>query len=166
MECSAATTITWNWTSDISQDPWRHNNKQYVRCRTRTHNNQFVRTCRHSMLSEFYVAMEWTTPRCRLFSALSSSPSCSMHQVRGGDSLRQQSDIVLMHLFVVVHVVVSFHLTRRRLKLCRPADEELFKKKTTVSAHAGTTFNFRIVSVILLTVTFLRECCSLASISV
>jgi len=53
----------------------------------------------------------------RLFSALSSSPSYSMHQKRGGVSLRQQNDIVLMHSFVVVHVVVSFHLTRRRSKL-------------------------------------------------
>jgi len=39
------------------------------------------------------------------------------HHVRGGVSLRQQNDIVLMHSSVVVHVVVSFHLTRRRSKL-------------------------------------------------
>jgi len=32
-------------------------------------------------------------------------------------TIRQQNDIVLMLSFVVVHVVVSFHLTRRRLKL-------------------------------------------------
>jgi len=36
------------------------------------------------MLSEYCVAMEWTTPRCRLFSFISSPPSCSMHQVRSG----------------------------------------------------------------------------------
>jgi len=60
---------------------------------------------------------------CKLFSALSLSPSCSMHQ--GGDSLRQQSYIVLMHLFVVVHAVV-LHLTRRRLKLSATQPEKKY----------------------------------------
>ena len=37
-----------------------------------------------TMLSESCIAMEWTTRRCRLYSAPSSSASCSMHQVHGG----------------------------------------------------------------------------------
>jgi len=122
-----------------------------------------------------------------------------MHQVRAwwdrGDSLRQQSDIVLIEaLFVVVYIRCRLIVppdSPSLETLCRTADEELFKniiiytnnqhvrstsilavirrtrRKTTISAHAGTTLNSgRIVSVILLTVglTLLRECCTLAFI--
>jgi len=45
----------------------------------------------------------------QIVSTLLSSPSCSMHKVRGGDSLWQQNDIVLMHSFVVVQL--SFRST-------------------------------------------------------
>ena len=146
-----------------------------------TYTPQSVHAHRHSMRSESCVAMEWTTLRCGLYSAPSSSPSCSMHRVHDGDSLRPQSDIALAHSSVVVHAVDLYHLTCRRLKLsaaqltknclrtilrtasmfyidsCR---YHRMRRKTTISARVATTLNFRVASVILLTATLLRECCT------
>jgi len=137
------------------------------------------------MLSEFYLAMEWTTPRSKLFSTMLSSPSCSVHQVCTwwGFSMAAER-----------HRIDAFIRSSARCRfvppdspsfetLCRTADEELFKNiitnnqhdscryrhtrhKTSISAQTDTTLNFRIVSVILVTVTLLRECCSLAFISI
>ena len=146
-----------------------------------TYTLQSVHAHRHSMLSESCVAMEWTTLRCRLYSAPSSSPSCSMHLSALWGSLRPQSDIALTHLSVVEHAVDLYHLTCRRLKLSAAQltknclrtlllTASMFyidscryrrtRRKTTISARVATTLNFRVASVILLTATLLRECCT------
>jgi len=54
-------------------------------------------------------------------------------------------------------------LTKNYTNSCR---YHCTSRKTTISAYAGITLNFRIASVILLTVTSLRECCSLTFISI
>jgi len=89
---------------------WGHNNKQSVRRRTHTHNNQFV-------LSDFYIYSHVIddSELQTVFRSVVIAKLQYMHPVRCGDSL--QSDIVLIHSFVTVHDVVLFHLTRCHLKL-------------------------------------------------
>jgi len=83
---------------------------------TRTHNNQFVRT---DTLYALRVLRSHEMDDSALQTVFHYVVIAKLQYASSvwWDSLRQQNDIVLMHLFVVVHVVVSFHLTRRRLKL-------------------------------------------------
>jgi len=81
------------------------------------HVHTTITSCTQTLCSQSFT-WPWNGRHCAANCfPLSSSTSCSMHQVSGGDSIQRKSDIALMHSFVVVHAVVFFHLTRRRFKL-------------------------------------------------
>ena len=99
--------------------------------------------------------IKWMTLRCRLCSALSSSPSYSTHQVLGGDFLRLQNDNVLTHSSVVGGRCRFVPPDLPPFEtLCGTADEELFRNITTnkqyvlhrflpSASHASQNYNLR-----------------------
>ena len=144
-----------------------------------TYIQPLVRARKLSMHSEFCVATVWMTHRCRLSSAPSSSPSCSMHQVHGGDSQQQQTGFVSTHLSDVAHAVVLYHVTCHRSKLsavllmmnCLKILESTLitffivfyhrsraRRRIIIFVRAVTTWNFPIVSAVLRIVTLSNEC--------
>jgi len=84
------------------------------------------------MLSMFYVVMEWTTPRCKLFSTLSSSPS-----IKCVVGIHYGSRTTSMHSFVVYSARCRFVPPDSPSceTLSRTADEKLFKNIITNNQH-------------------------------